>query len=172
MNATAVGRPHAGLLEWLRQHAVEYEIHEHDAASTAVSTALAEGVDARTFAKVVGVTTNDGRRALLLVDAPDRVDLRKAEAVLGAAEVGLLTEDELAALAPGCEAGAMPAVGSLFGLVVYADHAIKEDSEISFNAGTHRFSVRVDRASWERAADVHYADLAVDLDAQPAWARS
>ena len=49
------------------------------------------GVDARTFTKVVGVATDDGRRALLIVDAPDRVDLRKARAILDAGEVRLLS---------------------------------------------------------------------------------
>ena len=66
----------------------------------------------------------------------------------------------------------MPAVGAVSGLPMYADYAVGDDTEISFNAGTHRYSVRVDRAAWERAAQVHYADLAVDADDRPAWARS
>ena len=33
-------------------------------------------------------------------------------------------------------------------------------------------SVRVDRARWERACNVIYADLALDADEGPAWARS
>jgi hypothetical protein len=55
---------------------------------------------------------------------------------------------------------------------MYADYAVKDDAEISFNAGSHRYSVRVDRASWERAAGVQYADLASAADARPAWAWS
>jgi prolyl-tRNA editing enzyme YbaK/EbsC (Cys-tRNA(Pro) deacylase) len=78
----------------------------------------------------------------------------------------------MAALAPGCDAGAMPAVGELFGLPTLADFGVQDDTEISFNAGTHRLSVRVERAAWEQAAGVHYADLAVDEDGRPAWARS
>jgi Ala-tRNA(Pro) deacylase len=108
---------------------------------------------------------------MLVVDAPDRVDLAKAGAVLGADGVRLLTEAELAALAPDCEAGAMPAVGSLFGLPMIADHAVAGDPEISFAAGSHRYSVRVDRAAWERATHVRYADLALETDPRPAWAR-
>ena len=56
--------------------------------------------------------------------------------------------------------------------VTHADYAVRDDPEISFNAGGHRFSARVDRARWERACNVVYADLAVDVDAGPAWARS
>src|SRR5512146_371185 len=100
MDAPVPGRPHAGLVAWLREHEVEHEIHEHAEAFTATSTARAEGVDARTFAKVVGVAADDGRTALFVVDAPDRLDLRKAAAILHA-EVRLLTEQELTALVPG-----------------------------------------------------------------------
>lgn len=164
--------PHQGLLDWLKSNTIDHEIHEHSLAYTAQSTARAEGVDPRTFAKVVGVRADDGRRALVVLDAPDHLDLRKAREVLGTTRVHLLTEDQLLELAPDCEAGALPAVGSLFGLPLYADHAVKEDARISFNAGSHRHAVRVDRAAWESAAGVTYADLAEDPELRPAWARS
>jgi len=169
MNATTtVGQPYPGLLDWLATHDIEYEIHEHDPAFTARATATAEGVDPRTFAKVVGLATHDGRNVLIVLDATDHLDLPKARRVLGAAR--LLREAELTALAPDCEVGAIPAVGSLFGLATYADYAVRDDPDISFNAGSHRFSARVERSSWERACGVVYADLAVDSDSQPAWA--
>ena len=133
---------------------------------------VAKTLAVETFAKVVGVVTDDGRTALLVVDALDRIDLHKAREALQAGHVRLLTEDELAALTPGCDAGAVPAIGELFGLPMHVDHAIREDAEISFAAGSHRFSVRVDRPAWERAAAVEYADLAADEDGRPAWARS
>lgn len=173
MNAdTTLDRPYEPLLNWLAGQNIEYEIHQHDPAFTARATAAAEGVDPRTFAKVVAVTSPDGRKALVVLDATDQVDLRKARQTLGASDVRLFTEPELAALAPGCEVGAIPAVGSLFGLTTYADYAVRDDPEVSFNAGSHRFSARVDRARWERACGVVYADLAVDADSGPAWTRS
>jgi Ala-tRNA(Pro) deacylase len=173
MNAsTTLDRPHAGLLEWLASHGVEHEVHEHPEAFTARGTARAEGVDPTTFAKVVAVSTDDGRTVLLVVDASDHVDLHKARRALGTAGVRLLTESELASLAPDCQVGALPAVGPLYGLPMVADYAVREDTAISFDAGTHRHSVRVDRQAWERASGVTYADLADESDARPAWARS
>jgi Ala-tRNA(Pro) deacylase len=165
-------QPYRDLLDWLSSKGVEYEIHEHVEAFTARGAATAEGVDPRTFAKVVGVTTDDGRSALCVLDATDHLDLRKARRVLGATEVRLLTEEGLTALAPNCEVGAIPAVGALFGLPTYADYAVRDDPAISFNAGSHRFSARVDRPSWERASAVVYADLATESDSRPAWSRS
>jgi Ala-tRNA(Pro) deacylase len=165
-------RPYQPLLDWLAGKAIEYEIHPHDPAFTARATAAAEGVDPRTFAKVVAVTSHDGPGAFVVLDATDQLDLGKARHVLGTRDVRLLSEPELTALAPGCQVGAIPAVGALFGLTTYADYAVRDDPEISFNAGSHRFSVRVERARWERACDVVYADLAEDADEGPAWARS
>jgi len=167
---------HAGalptLLDWLARHAVEHDVHEHAEAFTARQTARAEGVDPRTFVKVVAVRTDDQRTVLLVLDATDRVDLRKAREALLADDVRLLTEAELTALAPDCDAGAIPAVGALFDLAMVADLAVRDDTAVSFNAGTHTCAVRVDRQAWERATGVTYADLAEESEGRPAWARS
>ena len=171
-NETALDRPYQPLLDWLAAQGIEHEIHQHDRAFTARSTAMAEGVDPRTFAKVVVVASHDGRNAMIVLEATDRLDMRKARRVLGAHDIRLLTEPQLTALAPGCEVGAIPAVGALFELTTYADHAVRDDPEISFNAGSHGFSARVDRTRWERACNVIYADLAEDADEGPAWGRA
>ena len=170
--ADTLERPDPDLLEWLAGHGVEYEIHEHDRAFTARATAKAEGVDPRTFAKVVGLSVHGGRDVLVVLDATDRLDLRKAAQVFGGSDVRLLTEAEMHDLAPACEVGAVPPVGSLLGLATYADYAVRDDPEISFNAGSHRFSARVERAAWEHASGVVYADLAADTETGPAWSRS
>ncbi|MGZ3586129.1 MAG: aminoacyl-tRNA deacylase [Candidatus Limnocylindrales bacterium] len=168
----ALAGPHQGLLDWLGAERVEYEVHEHTATSTALETAHAEHIDPHTFAKVVVVTGGDGRRAMFVLEATDHVDLVKARHVLDSGHVSLLTEVELLGLCPDCQVGTLPAVGALWDLPMYADHALREDSEITFNAGSHRFCVRVERAAWERATHVRYGDLAEDLDRRPAWARS
>jgi Ala-tRNA(Pro) deacylase len=170
--ATVLDRPHAGLLDWLASHGVEHEVHEHPEAFTARQTASAEGVDPATFTKVVLVGASDGRHAMLLVDAIDQVDLHKARKALGVGDVHLLSEPAAAALTPGCAIGAVPALGPLFDLPMIADFAVRDDPVISFNAGSHHYSVRVDRAACERASGVLYADLAVDDDVRPTWART
>ena len=111
---TTLDRPYQPLLDWLAGQGIEYEIHEHDRALTARATATAEGVDPRTFAKVVAVASDDGRTAIIVLDATDHLDLRKARHVLGASDVRLLTEPQLTALAPGCASSAArrnPSIG-------------------------------------------------------------
>lgn len=172
MDASTIhGIADARLLAWLARSGVRYVIHEHGAAFTARGAALAEAIDPHTFAKVVGVETETGHRMLIVVEATDQVDLHKARVVLGSKKLRLLTEPELAAIAPGCEVGAMPAVGLLYDLPMMADDAIRRVNELSFNAGSHRVSVRMDRAGWEHAAGVMYADLAQDPDTTHVWGR-
>jgi Ala-tRNA(Pro) deacylase len=164
--------PDQRLLEWLRSHDVDYQLRRHAFTFSARETARAEGVAPETFAKVVGVRTRDGHDALMILGAPDHLDLRKAAAVLGVEHARLMTEEELDAVAREADIGAVPAVGDLFALPTFADYAVRDDPAISFNAGSHRFSVRVDRKSWERATGVVYADLAENVDREPAWFRS
>ena len=167
---TVGSAPHPGLLRWLEAAGVEHEVHEHTPTITARATARAEGIDPRRFAKCVAIATDDGQRALVVLDATDRLDLDKARSALGG-PVRLLTEGELLDLAPDCEIGTVPPVGDLWGVPVYADFAVQEDPEISFHAGSHRFTVHVERAAWERAAHVVFGDFAAGDD-RPAWALS
>jgi Ala-tRNA(Pro) deacylase len=163
--------PYPGLLRWLRAHDVEHEVHEHQTTITARATARAEGIDPRRFAKCVGIATADGSVVMAVVDAADRLDLRKASVVLSTDLVRLLSEAELLTVAPECEIGTWPPIDELVGARIVADFAVREDPEISFHAGSHRFTVHVDRAAWERESHVTYGDLA-ERDDQPAWARS
>ncbi len=172
MTSTTDVGAHRGLLDWLAREGVDHEVHEHRLTYTARETARAEGIEPRTFAKVLGIEADDGQKALLVLDATDRLSLTKAAEAMKVRHVRLLREVELETLAPGCDAGAIPAVGVIFGLPTYADLAVREDAEITFNAGSHRFTVQVDRAGWDRAARPIYVDLAERLEDRPAWADS
>jgi Ala-tRNA(Pro) deacylase len=153
--------PFSDLVTWLDDHAVPYEVREHPLAYTAAATAHAEGVSERSFAKVVGVVTAEGSRALAVVDAADRVDFVRLAAFLGTDWVALLTERMLEEILPDCEAGAIPPVPEIARVEVVADEAVRDDPHISFNAGSHRTSVRVDRRVWERAAGIRYGTFAM-----------
>ena len=172
MEANVHKGPMKSLLAWLEAEGIDFEIHEHERSLTALATARAEGVDPRTFAKVIWVRTAEGADALVVVDSEDHLDLSKARDLLESRRVKLVPEEEIAELAPDCDAGAMPAVGSLFGLPTYADSAVRDAPEISFNAGSHSIAVRVDRVAWEKALGVIYGELAAATWREPPWYRS
>ena len=71
---TAISAPPARLLDWLDEAHADYELREHVPAFSALDTAREEGVDPVTFAKVVAVTADGGQRALMVLDAVDRLD--------------------------------------------------------------------------------------------------
>ena len=172
MEAPVSVGPMQSLITWLESAGIDYELHEHDRSLTAMATARAEGVDPHTFEKVVWVRSAEGGDALIVLDATDHLDLSKAREVLRSGKVKLVPEDEIAKLAPDCDPGAMPAVGDLFGLPTLADLHVCDSAEVSFNAGSHSVAVRVDRAAWETALGVVYADLAARTWREPAWHRS
>jgi Ala-tRNA(Pro) deacylase len=164
---TTVTPPLASLLRWLHENEIEYHVHPHSPTFTARATALAEGVDPRTFAKTLVVRANDGRRAVLVLDATDQLDLRAVARIMGANRVYLLTEVELADLAPECDLGTLPPL-PIWGLPIYADYGVNADPEISFHAGSHAYAVRVSRERWEQGAAVVYGDL-VEHDDGRLW---
>jgi Ala-tRNA(Pro) deacylase len=160
MSGTSTPGPYADLVTWLEDHDVPFELHDHPLTYTASATAHAEGVSEREFAKVVGIRRSDGSRMLAVVDAADVVDLVRLAAAVQTEWVTLLTEREMEAILPDCEAGTVPPVPELARVAVVADEAIRSDQRITFHAGSHRTAVRVDRAAWERAAGVEYAAFA------------
>jgi len=157
----AATAPYPPLIAWLESHHIPYELHEHRKTYTAVETARAEGTDPTTFAKVVGVRTSEGSNALVVVDASDQVDLALLRDAMSVAWVALLGEQDLRALLPGCDVGTLPPIPALVKVPVYVDEAVRTDEQISFHAGSHHYTVRVDRAAWEREASVRPGQFGV-----------
>ena len=83
--SATIATPYANLIVWLEDHEVPFEVHEHPLTFTAEAAAHADHVDARTFAKVVGVRDAEGNRILVVIDSTDRVDLVRLAAHLGEA---------------------------------------------------------------------------------------
>ena len=156
----AVVMPMVTLLDWLGAHGLDYDLHEHPLAETALETAEAEGIDPQRFVKVLGVARPDGRWILAALEASQHLDLVAAAAAVGCERVRLLTEGELAQVGGACEVGALPPIGDLFGVPIYADERLREHERLTFPAGSHRHAVRLARSDWERAARVRYARLA------------
>jgi Ala-tRNA(Pro) deacylase len=85
----------------------------------------------------------DGRMAMAVLPASERVDLETLRAATGAARVSLATEQEFRTLFPDCEPGAMPPFGNLYGMDVFVAPHLADDPEIAFNAGTHTELIRL-----------------------------
>jgi Ala-tRNA(Pro) deacylase len=94
----------------------------------------------------------DGAFALAVLPAPAVVDLELLRRATGARKAVLANEREIESLFPGCELGAMPPFGNLYGLPVYVDLSLGADESIVFNAGTHTEAIRIAYADFDRLA--------------------
>ncbi len=137
------------LQEFLSQTHTEYTHSEHTLAYTAREVASAEHVPAREVAKTVVFLGEQGY-GMAVLPADSVVDLEQLRLDLGLARLRLATEAELAELFPGCELGAMPPMGNLFGLPVYVDNRLAGEDTIAFNAGTHRDVIHMHFADFDR----------------------
>jgi Ala-tRNA(Pro) deacylase len=152
--------PTAKLTELLDREGVRYVTISHSPAYTAQEIAAAAHVPGREMAKTV-VAKIDGKPALLVLPAREKVNLEQLRANTGAREVELATEQEFATLFPGCELGAMPPFGNLYGLDTYATASLAADDEIAFNAGTHTELIRMRYLDFERVVHPKEIDTGV-----------
>jgi Ala-tRNA(Pro) deacylase len=70
--------------------------------------------------------------------------------VAGVENVQLASEQAFRDMFPGCEVGAMPPFGNLYGMEVYVSKLLTDDDEIVFNAGSHTELIRLAYQDFER----------------------
>lgn len=135
----------------LKEKKIPFQITSHHPVYTSQRMAAVEHVPGKNVAKPV-VIQADGRFYMCVLPACCKVDLELLRQQLGAGEVELVPEQELAGLFPECELGAEPPVGSIFGLTTLMDQSLSRDEYLVFQAGRHDQSVRVKRSDYELLA--------------------
>jgi Ala-tRNA(Pro) deacylase len=136
------------LRNFLDNHQTKYVTMIHSPAYTSMETAHAAHVRGKEMAKTVIVKV-EGKMAMLVLPASYRIYPDLLRDALGVENVDLATEDEFADSFPGCEPGAMPPFGNLYGMDVFVDQVLAEDEEIAFNAGTHTELMRMSWRDYE-----------------------
>jgi hypothetical protein len=79
----------------------------------------------------------------------------------GVESAELAREEEFAHLFPGCETGAMPPFGNIYGLPVYADETLKKGEEIAFNACSHTELIQIRCKDFEKLAEPKFCKFSV-----------
>ncbi len=143
--------PTKKLKEFLDSNKVKYVTIDHSLAYTAQEIAAAADIPGKELAKTI-IVRIDGELAMAVLPASYRVDTALLATVAGAKKVEIAGEEEFADLFPGCELGAMPPFGNLYGIKVFAAEKLARDREIAFNAGSHRELIRLGYADFERLA--------------------
>jgi Ala-tRNA(Pro) deacylase len=143
----------------LDESGVSYEIIHHREDFRARTTAEDTHTPPSEFVKTVFVWI-DGGYAMVALPATHFLAEGRMARSLGAEEIRLASESEIANLCPDCEVGAAPPFGKLFELATYASPGLAEDEHITFNAGTHRDAVRLRWADYERLVQPKLVHLA------------
>ncbi len=144
--------------EYLDQRHAKYVTISHQPAYTAQEVAAAAHIPGRMIAKTVMVKL-DGEMAMVVLPADRRVDLDYLKKITRSQTARLASEEEFNGMFPGCEVGAMPPLGELYGLEVYAARELTEDDEIAFNAGTFTEVVKLPYAEFRRLARPRVFDI-------------
>lgn len=146
------------LRQYLEENHVKYVTMSHSPAFTAQEIAASAHVPGKELAKTVMVKL-DGKMAMVVLPAPDKVSANRLKELSGAKEVELASKREFADLFPKCEVGAMPPFGNLWDMPTFADSHLREDEYIAFNAGTHTELVRLSYADFERLVRPTVAEI-------------
>jgi len=122
--------------EFLHEAHVPYMVLPHRPAFTAQEDAAATHVPGRNWAKVV-ICVMDGEPIQAVLPAPLTVNLLRLLDLARGHEIRLAEENELPGLFPGCERGAMPPFGPLYGQRVFVDVDLAAERDMIFDGGTH-----------------------------------
>jgi Ala-tRNA(Pro) deacylase len=141
--------PVAKLKEFLDANKVKYVSISHSKAYTAMEVAESAHVQGKEMAKTV-VLSLDGKPAMAVVPATQKVDLEMLRKELGVGSVALAQEQDFRGDFPGCEVGAMPPFVNLYGMDVFVEPRLAADKEIAFNAGSHTELIRMTYKDYER----------------------
>ena len=122
-----------------------------DRAYTAQEVAQLAHIPGNEMAKTV-IVKIDGKQAMVVLPAPDHIDLELLKGALGAKNVSLATETEFMPQFSECEIGAMPPFGNLYHMDVYVEEALSQDEMIAFNACSHDELIEMSYVDFARLA--------------------
>lgn len=152
--------PLAKLTNYLDEKDKKYVVVKHSKAFTAQEVAASAHIPGKNMAKTVMVKA-DGDMKMVVLDSNHDIDFDQIKESLSADTVELATEEEFESLFPDCELGAMPPFGNLYDLDTYVAESLTANTEIAFNAGTHKECVQMAYSDFEELVEPQVIPFAV-----------
>ncbi len=137
------------LKAFLDQEGIKYVCITHSPAYTAQEVAASAHIKGRELAKTV-IVELDGKMAMAVLPANRKIVLQELREITGSDEVKFASEEEFKEKFPGCETGAMPPFGNLYGMDVYLAEGLTKNEQIAFNAGSHTEVVKLALRDFEQ----------------------
>ncbi|HXF52775.1 MAG TPA: YbaK/EbsC family protein [Hyphomicrobiaceae bacterium] len=129
------------LRQYLDDNHIDYELMTHKRTKCAWHTAMASHVPEDALAKAV-VLRREGGFVVAVVPASRRVALDAVERLLDC-PVDIADEEEIGALFPDCETGAVPPIVAAYALDAIVDDSLERQPEIYLEGGDHRTLVHI-----------------------------
>ncbi len=129
------------LQAYLKQQEAKYSLRKHPRTGSSMETAEAAHIPGDCLAK--GVVLKDASGYLLVVVPSDyHIELATLNRKLKR-DMEMATEDELKELFPDCEPGAVPPIGSAYGIQTVWDTSLGDQESVFFESGDHESVVHV-----------------------------
>jgi Ala-tRNA(Pro) deacylase len=140
------------LRKFLEERNIYYGQQSHPKRFSAEATAMAAEIPVENMVKTV-VVKIDGKLAMAVVKAGEKVDLGKLKKLTEATSVQLASEADFEDCFDDCELGAMPPFGKLYAIQEFVDVNLGNRDFISFNAGTHTDLIQMPYKVFELLAE-------------------
>jgi Ala-tRNA(Pro) deacylase len=142
----------------LEENNVEFETISHFPAFTAQEVAASSHISGKEIAKTVMVKI-DGKMVMAVLPASNMINYEDLVRVAGGERVEIASEDEFKDVFPDCALGAMSPFGNLYGLDVYVEKTLSEDTEIAFNACSYDELVKLSYKDFEKLVKPKVAEF-------------
>ncbi len=151
------------LQHFLSESHTDYDVVCHPYAQRTVNTARAACVPSKQMAK--GVVLHDAEGYVMaIVPSMNKVMLGWINLKLDR-HLRLVTEGELNQLFPDCEPGAVPAMGSAYGMSCCWDDELNAVQDVYIEGGNHRELVHLQREQFQKLlGDQPHAAISCDPD--------
>jgi Ala-tRNA(Pro) deacylase len=130
------------LADYLRAHAVQFDLLTHSHTGNSLQSAEAMHLPPRCLAKAVVLEDEKARMVMAVLPASCKLQLGELRSRTGRM-LRLATEAELQARFDDCAPGAVPPIGTAYGMETILDDSLMTLPEVYFEAGDHQTLVRV-----------------------------
>lgn len=132
--------------QFLDSHHIDYEIVQHPRSVSAARIAAAAHVPGDRLAKGVLMGDDQGY-VIAVVPSTHRVDLARVHQETQRM-LGLAVERDVAELFRDCDPGAIPPLGSAYGIKTLVDDRLINQPDVYFEAGDHEELIHMDRSQF------------------------
>ena len=139
------------LRQYLDDQRADYEVIEHSPTKTAMQSAAICHIPASNIAKGVLLDTGDDY-LLAVIPADHRLQLSDLKAELGQ-RPHLVGEEKLEEIFSDCAMGAVPPLGSSYGVSTIIDDSLEGQSDVYFEAGDHASLIHMSHGEFSRLTE-------------------